>query len=115
VATGKSRRGLDAVLGAHDLAPRFVTCQVSDNHPSKPHPAMLLAAVAEAGVETDNAVMIGDTVYDMQMARNARVAPLAVGWGYHGMEALAEHAPAGIAADADALERLILTALDLPT
>jgi phosphoglycolate phosphatase len=115
VATGKSRRGLDVVLDTHALAPRFVTAQVADDHPSKPHPAMLLSAVADAGVETDNAVMIGDTVFDMQMARNARVAPLAVGWGYHAAEALAAESPVGIAPDAEALERLIVTALDLPS
>lgn len=83
IATGKSRRGLDAVLDAHGLTGRFVTLQTSDQGPGKPHPAMLLRALAEGGVEADAAVMIGDTSFDMQMARAARVASIGVAWGYH--------------------------------
>ncbi len=83
VATGKSRRGLDKLMEAHDLGRFFVTTQVSDHHPSKPHPAMLLAALAETGVEARDAVMVGDTTYDMEMAAAAGVPFLGVGWGYH--------------------------------
>ena len=88
IATGKSRRGLDAMLDHHRLRGRFVTLQTADNHPSKPHPAMLLAACDEAGVDPAAAVMIGDTSFDMQMALNARTAALGVGWGYHPAPAL---------------------------
>lgn len=83
IATGKSRRGLDAVLDAHGLTGRFVTLQTSDQGPGKPHPAMLLRALGEGGVEADAAVMIGDTSFDMQMARAAKVASIGVAWGYH--------------------------------
>ncbi len=83
IATGKSRRGLDALLATHDLAGRFVTTQTADAHPSKPHPAMALAALAEAGVEARDAVLIGDTEFDMALAANAGVRAIGVAWGYH--------------------------------
>jgi phosphoglycolate phosphatase len=83
VATGKSRRGLDKLMDAHDLHRFFVTQQVSDHHPSKPHPAMLEAALSETGVDPENAVMIGDTVFDMEMAQAAGVPFIGVTWGYH--------------------------------
>lgn len=89
VATGKSRRGLTSVLEAHGLERVFVTEQVSDFHPSKPHPAMLEAALDEAGVTAKDAVMIGDTSFDMDMARNAGVYGIGVSWGYHPVEELA--------------------------
>jgi phosphoglycolate phosphatase len=88
VATGKSQRGLDALLEAHDLTRVFVTRQVADHHPSKPHPSMILAAMAEAGVGPAQSVMIGDTSYDMEMARAAQVPGIGVGWGYHEAERL---------------------------
>ena len=83
LATGKSRRGTEAMLEAHGLSHIFVTQQVADDHPSKPHPAMLERALYETGVERADAVMIGDTEYDMQMACAAGVAALGVAWGYH--------------------------------
>ncbi len=83
VATGKSRRGLNALLDSLDLRSYFVTTQVADDHPSKPNPAMLLAALSETGVAIKNSVMIGDTSFDMDMAQNAGMASVAVGWGYH--------------------------------
>lgn len=83
VATGKSRRGLDALIAHHGLEGMFATRQVADNHPSKPNPAMIEAALSETGVMRERAVMIGDTTFDIEMARAARVAALGVSWGYH--------------------------------
>jgi phosphoglycolate phosphatase len=83
VATGKSRRGLDAVLANHDLTDIFVTRQTGDGHPGKPHPAMLHQAMADTGVEAVDTMMIGDTSYDMAMAVNAGARPIGVAWGYH--------------------------------
>jgi len=88
VATGKSRRGLDHLLEAHDLARFFVTQQVADHHPSKPHPSMLLTAMVETGIDPQNCVMIGDTRFDLEMARSAGVAFVGVPWGYHPAEQL---------------------------
>ena len=91
VATGKSRRGLDALLEAHDLTHMFVTTQVADDHPSKPHPSMIDAALTETGCTQDRAVMIGDTTFDIQMATAAGVGALAVSWGYHPADDLRAH------------------------
>lgn len=90
IATGKSRRGLEHLLEAHDLRSHFVTLQPADLHPSKPHPAMLRAALDEAGVAPGAAVMIGDTSFDMAMARAAGVAGLGVTWGYHASQVLVD-------------------------
>ncbi|WP_240453952.1 HAD-IA family hydrolase [Chachezhania antarctica] len=88
VATGKSRRGLDALIEGHELGQFFVTQQCADDHPSKPHPSMLTTALYETGVEAADAVMVGDTSYDMDMAAAAGVAGLGVSWGYHRPDAL---------------------------
>lgn len=83
VATGKSDRGLEHCLATHGLSQHFITLQTADRHPSKPHPAMLEAALFEAGAGPDAAVMIGDMAFDMAMAVNAGVRALGVDWGYH--------------------------------
>ena len=86
LAAGKSRRGLDGLWQAHDLARFFATTQVADDHPSKPHPSMLQRCLAETGLPTG--VMIGDTGFDMAMGRAAGFATIGVSWGYHGCERL---------------------------
>lgn len=83
VATGMSDRGLAHCLAAHGLADSFVTLQTADRHPSKPNPEMIEAALFEAAAQPDQAVMIGDTAYDMKMARDAGVRAIGVAWGYH--------------------------------
>lgn len=83
VATGKSDRGLALCLDHHDLRARFVTLQTADRHPSKPHPAMIEQAMAEAGAGPATTLMIGDTSYDIAMARAASVTAIGVAWGYH--------------------------------
>ncbi len=87
-ATGMSRRGLDQLLDAHGLARHFVARQTADAHPSKPHPAMLEAALAETGVAPGRAVMVGDTTYDIEMAGHAGVRGIGVSWGHHPRDAL---------------------------
>jgi len=82
IATGKSKRGLDKLLDGHSLQNVFVTRQVADFHPSKPHPAMLLAAMSETGIAPEHTVMIGDTSYDMDMANAAGTRSIGVSWGY---------------------------------
>lgn len=98
VATGKSDRGLRHCLAGHGFGARFVSLQTADRHPSKPHPSMVIAAMAEAGVSPRSAVVIGDTVFDMEMARAAGVAAVGVDWGYHDS---AELLAAGAVAVAD--------------
>jgi phosphoglycolate phosphatase len=88
IATGKSDRGLALCLEHHGLAGRFATMQTADRHPSKPHPSMIFQAMADAGAEPARTIMIGDTSYDMEMARAAGVTAVGVGWGYHPLAAL---------------------------
>jgi phosphoglycolate phosphatase len=83
VATGKSDRGLTHILAAHGLTHRFLTLQTADRHPSKPHPSMIEQAMADVGAAPETTVMIGDTSYDMLMARAAGTRALGVAWGYH--------------------------------
>lgn len=90
VATGKSDRGLNACLAGHGIADLFVSLQTADRHPSKPHPAMIEAALFEAGAQPHQAVMIGDTSFDMAMAGAARVRAVGVAWGYHPPEELVD-------------------------
>ena len=100
VATGKSDRGLAACLATHGISDLFVSLQTADRHPSKPHPAMLEAALLEAGAAHAQAVMIGDTTFDMMMARSIGVAAIGVGWGYHGTNELLTSGAARVVATA---------------
>jgi phosphoglycolate phosphatase len=88
IATGKSRRGVTRLLDQEGWHGHFVTVQTADDHPSKPHPSMIQRAIVECGAEASQTVMIGDTSFDMQMARNAGVRALGVAWGYHPVEEL---------------------------
>ena len=83
VATGKSDRGLALCLDHHGIGRHFVTLQTADRHPSKPHPSMIQQAMAEAGAAPETTMMIGDTAYDIGMARAAGVTAVGVAWGYH--------------------------------
>jgi phosphoglycolate phosphatase len=93
VATGKARRGLDRVLRESGTAHLFCATRCADEAFSKPHPRMLEDILEQTGIEAGRALMVGDTTYDMQMARHAGMAGLAVTYGVHGRELLAEHAP----------------------
>lgn len=83
VATGKSRRGLLSTLERHGLDGRFAVLKTADDAPGKPHPDMLLDAMSETGATPHTTVMIGDTVFDIEMAVNARTPSIGVSWGYH--------------------------------
>jgi phosphoglycolate phosphatase len=83
VATGKSLPGLLDVLGHHGLSALFTSLQTADRHPSKPHPSMLEEAMRETGSAPADTLMVGDTGFDMEMARAAGVRPIGVAWGYH--------------------------------
>lgn len=107
VATGKSDRGLRLALEHHGLFGRFVSLQTADRHPSKPHPSMIEAALTQAGVDRAQAVMIGDTSFDMAMAQAAGVRGLGVGWGYHRPDALIEAGAHSVAMDSGELARHI--------
>lgn len=93
VATGKSRVGLDRALSHSGLGARFHATRCADECFSKPHPAMLEELMDELGVTRERTLMIGDTTHDLQMAQNAGVAGLAVGFGAHPRGALVEARP----------------------
>jgi phosphoglycolate phosphatase len=115
IATGKGRRGLISVLEAHGLRNRFVSLQSADDAPGKPDPTMLRQAIGEAGAEIANAVMIGDTVFDLQMAHNAGVKSIAVSWGYHQVEHLNSAAPHAMIDHFDELDAVIENLLGAAT
>ena len=93
VATGKSRRGLDYVLDQTGLRDLFHATRTADEAFSKPHPQMLLDILDELGVPPPEAVMIGDTTYDLEMARSARTASIGVCTGSHCLEELRQMEP----------------------
>lgn len=106
VATGKSMRGLRALLEREDLIKRFATLQTADNHASKPDPEMLVSAMNETGCEPDQTVMVGDTTFDMEMAKSAGVHALGVNWGYHPADILTHAGAIHMATTADEIETL---------
>lgn len=110
IATGKSRRGLLATLHHHGLTDRFVTLQTSDLLPGKPNPDMVHQAMAEAAADPAGTVVVGDTTYDVHMARNAGVRCVGVSWGYHAPEELYA---AGAALVVDAFQDVPAAVLDL--
>jgi phosphoglycolate phosphatase len=88
VATGKSHGGLLASLQKYDILDRFATLQTADRSRGKPHPEMLLKAMQETGAVPERTLMIGDTTFDMEMARQVHVVAIGVSWGYHDAAAL---------------------------
>jgi phosphoglycolate phosphatase len=97
VATGKSDRGLRHCLESHGIHARFMSLQTADRHPSKPHPAMALAAIAETGAAPETSVVIGDTSYDIGMALAAGAGAIGAAWGYHEAHELAAAGAHGVA------------------
>ena len=108
VATGKSHRGLTATLETNGLAALFTSLQTADGHPSKPHPAMLEAALVECGAAPADAVMIGDTSFDIEMAKAAGATPIGVAWGYHEPEELLRAGAVAVAESPAQLTEILL-------
>lgn len=90
IATGKSRRGVAHLLDRHGWHQVFSTIKTADDAPSKPHPGMILQAMAELDVAPEDTLMIGDSSFDMAMARSAGVASIGVSWGFQPVAALEE-------------------------
>jgi phosphoglycolate phosphatase len=91
VATGKSRRGLNRVLAEHDCGGFFHATRCADETFSKPHPQMLLEIMDELDVAPEHTLMVGDTEYDLQMAKNAGVHAVGVSYGVHERARLLRH------------------------
>jgi phosphoglycolate phosphatase len=93
VATGKSRKGLDRVWQGSDLGHYFAASRCADESRSKPHPAMVHELLDQLNVPSHRALVVGDTSFDLEMARNAGVESAAVTWGAHPKELLAQYSP----------------------
>jgi len=107
VATGKSDRGLRNCLANHGLLGHFLTLQTADRHPSKPHPSMLEQAMADAMTGPGHTVMIGDTAYDIEMAKAAGARAIGVAWGYHEASELLAAGAESVAATAAELGEML--------
>jgi phosphoglycolate phosphatase len=105
IATGKSRRGLDRALDATGLKPYFRSSRCADETHPKPHPAMLLELMAELNARREEALMIGDTSHDLEMARAAGVDAVAVTYGAHAEQGLLACSPKACVASVAELDR----------
>jgi phosphoglycolate phosphatase len=112
LATGHRSDTVAPALEALQWNKFFKTIQAADMAPSKPHPAMLLQALAATKVEAKDAIFIGDTTFDMQMARVAGLRSIGVGWGYHQSERLAAAGARHVAETVDELRTTIRAGLD---
>jgi len=107
IATGKGRQGLDQVLEFTGLGPRFHVTRCASETFSKPHPLMLEEILEQLGMDVEDALMIGDTEYDMEMARNAKMDRLGVSYGVHPSDRLMKHQPIGCIDDIQHLEAFL--------
>ncbi len=107
VATGKARRGVDHFVETHGLEGCFSAIQTADDAPSKPHPGMVLNCLELAGIDARNAVIVGDTEFDMAMGAAAGVRCIGVGWGYHPIERVQRGGAQQIAHDIADLSAII--------
>jgi len=96
VATGKARRGLDRILGNMQLLDFFHASRCADETQSKPHPQMLHELLEQFGKQPREALMVGDTTFDMEMAQRAAIPRIAVSYGVHDVERLKPFAPIAI-------------------
>ena len=111
IATGHRSDTIAPALQTLRWAEFFRTIQAADTAPSKPHPAMLLQALAATGVEAKDAIFIGDTTFDMQMAEAAQLRSIGVGWGHHGAARLMAAGAHHVANTVDELRTTIRAAL----
>jgi phosphoglycolate phosphatase len=88
VATGKNLVGLEHTLRGLGLRERFHTLQTADRCRSKPDPEMVIRAMEETANAPESTVVIGDTSFDIEMARAAGATAIGVAWGYHPPEEL---------------------------
>ncbi len=86
--TGKGRLGLTHILETHGFATHFTVSRTADDCPSKPHPAMVMECCHETGMVPADTIVIGDAVYDMQMAKAAGAKAIGVDWGYASVDDL---------------------------
>ena len=108
VATGKSRKGLDRVLKQTNSLELFHATRAASETRSKPDPLMLAEILAETGVNAHEAIMVGDTSYDLEMALNIAMPSVGVAYGVHTPETLAQFNPLSIVNDVSSLHDFLL-------
>lgn len=107
VATGKSRRGLDAALDSSGLRPHFDVTRCADETRSKPDPRMLEEILAHYGIAPAEAVMIGDTSYDLEMAERIKMPAIGVRWGVHDDAVLERYSPVALVSSTQELQKVL--------
>lgn len=99
VATGKGRNGLNRQLQQHAIEDLFAVTYCADETHSKPDPQMLNNILADLNIQPHQALMIGDSSYDLQMANNANIACVGVDYGVHPHSVLSQFEPLAILSD----------------
>ena len=107
IATGKGLKGLLQILKAHNLEAFFSKLQTSDFYPSKPDPTMLVSLMKTLKIKTEDAVMVGDTDFDISMAHRAGIKSIGVLWGYHSISRIKLMKPTAIVENFADLEQKI--------
>ncbi|SPL70260.1 HAD-IA family hydrolase [Acinetobacter stercoris] len=107
VATGKSRRGLDRVLNQTGSVELFDVTRAASETRSKPDPLMLAEILQYTGIKAENAIMVGDTSYDLEMARNITMPRVGVSYGVHSVDVLNKYQPLTIAHDVGDLHQFL--------
>ena len=107
IATGKGLKGLLQILKAHNLEAFFSKLQTSDFYPSKPDPTMLVSLMKTLKITTEDAVMVGDTDFDILMAHRAGIKSIGVLWGYHSISRITLAKPTTIVENFADLEQKI--------
>lgn len=107
MVTGKSQRGVNLVFESHGFGPHFHVVRTADDCPSKPHPAMVLECCAQCGIDPQATIVIGDAIFDMQMAKAAGAKAIGVSWGYAPVDALLAHGADAIATTPAAIAELL--------
>lgn len=107
VATGKSRRGLDSALVSSGLGGHFEITRCADETRSKPDPTMLKEILQFYGIEPEDAVMIGDTRYDLEMAKRIGMPSIGVEWGVHKRDVLGDYDPHAIVESVPELRKVL--------
>ena len=112
VATGKSRKGLDRVLTQTHSHEIFDITRAASETKSKPDPLMLQEILAELDVAVECAIMVGDTSYDLEMARNLNMPRIGVSYGVHSIETLQQYQPLTIAHNVQDLHAYLQNVLE---
>ncbi|MFW2013619.1 HAD-IA family hydrolase [Acinetobacter bereziniae] len=112
VATGKSRRGLDRVLAQTQSLELFEVTRAANETKSKPDPLMLTEILNYTGMDATQAIMVGDTSYDLEMAQKIAMPRVGVSYGVHSVDVLKTFNPLMIANNVTVLHQFLKTQIN---